>query len=73
METRMAMPSFNEIMGVIVAVILGLCVQGRGDLVWKAIGEVRQVAISNARKDWGCPSIFAGKSACNSYDPNRYR
>ena len=67
------MPSFSEIMGVIVTWIVLATASGHGDMVWKVIGEVRSVAISNARQDWGCPSAFAGRAACTSYDPARYR
>jgi hypothetical protein len=67
------MPSFSEIMGVIVTFIVLSTASGHGDVVWKVIGEVRRVAITNARQDWGCPSVFAGRSACTNYDPARYR
>lgn len=66
------MPSFSEIIGVIVTFIVLSTASGHGDVVWKVIGEVRRVAISNARQDFGCPSIF-NKSACSNYDPNRFR
>ena len=67
------MPSFSEAVGVIVTFIVLSVASGRGDLVWKTIGELRRVAITNAHQDWGCPSIFAGKSACTTYDPARYK
>ena len=67
------MPSFSDAVGVIITFIVLSAASGRGDLVWKTIGEFRRVAITNAHQDWGCPSIFAGKSACTSYDPARYR
>lgn len=67
------MPSFSEAVGVIVTFIVFSVASGRGDLVWKTIGELCRVSITNAHKDWGCPSIFAGKSACTSYDPASYR
>jgi hypothetical protein len=67
------MPSFSEAMGVIVTFIVLTTASGHGDVVWKAIAEVRRVAIMNARQDFGCPSIFAGRKACTSYDSLRYR
>lgn len=67
------MPSFSEAMGVIVTFIVLSTATGHGDVVWKAIAEVRRVAITNARQDFGCPSIFAGKSACTTYNSVRYR
>ena len=66
------MPSFLEAMGVIVTFIVLSTASGHGDVVWKAIAEVRRVAITNARQDFGCPSIFT-KDACKSYDSSRYR
>lgn len=66
------MPSFSEIMGIIVAFIVFSTASGHGDVVWKVIGEVRRVAITNARQDWGCPSL-ANRGACTSYDSNRYQ
>jgi len=67
------MPSFSEIMGVIVTFVVLSTASGHGGVVWKVIDEVRKVSISNARQSWSCPSIFAGKGACATYDPARYR
>ena len=66
------MPSFSEIIGVIVTFIVLTTASGQGDVVWKVIGQVRRVAISNARQDWGCPSVFIS-TACKSYDSKSYR
>ena len=66
------MPSFSEAMGVIVTFIVLSTASGHGDVVWKAIAEVRRVAITNARQDFGCPSIF-NKGACSDYVSSRYR
>lgn len=65
------MPSFNEVVGAIVGVILLAVGSGHGDFVWKAIGEVRYAALADTRADWGCPSLTPG--ACASYDSRRYR
>lgn len=66
------MPSFSEIVGTIVTFIVLSTASGHGDWVWKAIAEVRRVAITQAHEDWGCPSLF-NKGACSSYDASRYR
>jgi len=66
------MPSFSEAVGVIVTLIVLAVASGRQDLVWRGIAEVRKVALANARKDWGCPSVF-NRGACSSYDPAHYR
>jgi hypothetical protein len=65
------MPSFSEIVGVVVTFIVLSTASGHGDIVWKVIGEVRRVAVSNARQEWGCPSI-ANRGACDLYDSRRY-
>ncbi|MGK5081661.1 hypothetical protein WDW37_00025 [Bdellovibrionota bacterium FG-1] len=67
------MPSFSEAMGVIVTVIVLATASGHGDWVWRGITEIRRVAITNAQQDFGCPSLFAGHSACTSYNSARYR
>jgi hypothetical protein len=67
------MPSFSEIIGVIVTFIVLATASGHGGVVWKAIGEFRRIAITNARQGWGCPSVFNGRSVCTSYDSARYR
>lgn len=61
------MPSFNEAVGVIVTLIVLTVASGRGEFIWKAIGEVRRVAMINSRKDWGCPSIF-DKGVCGNFE-----
>jgi len=66
------MPSFSEVVGVIVTFIVLSVASGRGEVVWKAIGELRRIAIVNAGQSWGCPSI-ASRDACSGYDPGRYR
>ncbi|MBI3558476.1 MAG: hypothetical protein HY074_19575 [Deltaproteobacteria bacterium] len=67
------MPSFNEIIGVIATFIVLSTASGHGNVVWEAISKLCRVAITNTRQDWGCPSVFAGRGACASYDPARYR
>lgn len=66
------MPSFSEIVGVIVMFIVLSVASGRGELVWKTIGELRSITFTNARQVWGCPSL-TGRSACTGYDSGRYR
>jgi len=66
------MPSFSGIVRVIVMFVVLTVASGRGEVVWKVIGEVRRVAIINAHRDWGCPSLTGG-STCTSYDPARYK
>jgi hypothetical protein len=66
------MPSFSEAIGVIVTFIVLSTASGHGDVVWKAIAGIRRVAITNARQNFGCPSIF-NKGACKSYNPSLYR
>lgn len=66
------MPTFSDLVGVIVTAVIFLMVAGQSDLISKAILEVRRIAIEQARTDWGCPSV-ANRNACKVYDPSRYR
>jgi len=66
------MPSFSEIVGVIVTVVVLSTASGHGEWVWKGIAYVRYTAMKQARSDWGCPSL-TGRGACSGYDPARYR
>lgn len=67
------MPSFSEIIGVIVSLIVLTIASGRSEILWKSFSELRRVSVTNAQQGWSCPSIFTGKSACTSYDSKRYR
>jgi hypothetical protein len=52
------MPSFEKtIVGIITAMTLTIAA-GRGDLVVKAVSEMRKLALTEAKKSWGNPSIF---------------
>lgn len=66
------MPSFAEIVGVIVTFIVLSVASGHGEVVWKSISELRRVALTNAREDWGCPSL-TGRPACTNYNSAQYR
>jgi hypothetical protein len=66
------MPSFTEVMGVIVIYILLSLTFGHGEGFQSSLVELRKFALTRARQDWGCPSL-TGKAACTSYDSNRYR
>ena len=66
------MPSLAGIVGVIVTFVVLSVASGLGKVAWKAIGELRRVAIVNAGQSWGCPSL-SDRSACTGYDPVRYR
>ena len=66
------MPSFSETVGVIVTFIVLATASGHGDWVWRGIGEMRRVAITQSRQDWGCPSIFDAH-ACKRCEPGRHR
>jgi len=68
----MSIPSLSEIVGIIVTFVVLSVASGHGDLVSKGLAELRRVAITNSRQDWGCPSLF-GSGACKGYHPQRYR
>jgi hypothetical protein len=55
------MPSFEKIIAVIVTSMTIAIAFGRGDLVVKSIVQMRKVALTEAKKPWGNPSIFKGR------------
>lgn len=67
------MPSFNEITASFVAFYLLAVTTGHSEWIWQSISYLRKVAITESKKDWGCPSIWNSKSACSSYDSTRYK
>lgn len=66
------MPSFSEIVGIVITFIVLSVTSGHGDYVWKTITEVRKIATKDIKSDWGCPSIF-NDAACRNYDSQRYK
>jgi hypothetical protein len=65
------MPSFDEIVGTLVAFIVVATATGHRDWVSRGLVEIRHSALVGAKADWGCPSLTFG--ACSSYDSRRYR
>lgn len=65
--------SLEALIGTFIAFYLGCALIGRPDIPVKVVAEMRAKALTGTSASWGCPSIFAGRSACNSYDPRRYR
>ena len=61
------MPSFSEIVGVIVSFVVLSVASGHGDWVWRRIAQVHHVAVAQSHQRWGCPSL-AGKIGCSSYN-----
>jgi hypothetical protein len=68
------MPSFNEIVGMIVTFVVLSTAFGHGDGhgVWRGIAIAQHAAMKQARSDWGFPSV-ARRGACSGYNPARYR
>lgn len=66
------MPSFNEIIGAIVTFIVLANASGHGEWLSKGIAEIRNIAVKQAKADWGCLSVFS-RGACSGYDARRYR
>jgi hypothetical protein len=55
------MPSFEKIIVIIITSMTLSVAAGRGDLVIKAVTEMRKLALTEAKKPWGNPSIFKGQ------------
>lgn len=45
----MSLPSLNEAIAVIVTAVVLTVAAGRGDLIWKTLGEVRRIAFVSAQ------------------------
>lgn len=52
----------RDITAAIVAIVILAYSTGHREWLWKQIAAVRQIALTQARQDWGCPSIFNKKS-----------
>ncbi len=66
------MPSFSEIVGVIVTFVVLATASGHGEWVWRGIAYTRYTAMKQVRSDWDCPSI-SNWNACREYAPKRHR
>jgi len=65
--------SLDALMKTFIGFFIACAVIGRPDIPWKMIGELRGKALAGTNASWGCPSVFNKESACNSYDPKRYK
>lgn len=59
--------SLKELILIVAAAAVVAQATGQVSWLWKQIAMVRQVALDEAKKDWGCPSIF-DKLACRDRD-----
>jgi len=55
--------AFKEITLLIASIVAFAHVTGQREWLWRQIATARHAALTEAKKDWGCPSIF-NKSAC---------
>ena len=70
------MPSLSSLEGVakaFAAFAMACALIGRADIPLKVIAQLRAKALNGTTASWGCPSVFHGQNACNSYDPRHYR
>jgi|GEM_PF-2446674 len=68
-----SLTSLTGLAGAFAAFVLACSMVGRPDIPARIIAELRAKALQGTSASWGCPSVFNGKNACNSYDPKRYR
>lgn len=57
----------RDLIAVIGAIVILAYSTGQREWLWKQIAVIRQIALNEAGKDWGCPSIF-NRSACTNTD-----
>ncbi len=55
--------ALKELMLLIATIVVIAHATGNREWLWRQIASVRQAALVETKKDWGCPSIF-NKSAC---------
>ncbi len=55
------MPSFQDLIGVIVATYLTCALSGRMDLFYRGLAYAQVDAMNGVSADWGSPSIFRSK------------
>lgn len=56
--------ALKDITILIATIVLLAYSTGQREWLWKQIAAIRQIALTEAKTDWGCPSIFS-KSACH--------
>lgn len=55
--------ALKEFILIIASIVVIAYATGQREWLWRQIATVRHVALTETKKDWGCPSIF-NKSAC---------
>lgn len=61
--------ALKDLITAIAAVTLLVYSTGQQEWLWKQIATLRRDVLSEARKDWGCPSIF-NNGACKNVEKN---
>ncbi|MBK7842902.1 MAG: hypothetical protein IPJ71_04290 [Bdellovibrionales bacterium] len=55
--------ALKELILLIASIVVIAHATSQREWLWRQIATVRHVALTETKKDWGCPSIF-NKSAC---------
>lgn len=55
--------ALKELLLLIASIVVVADATGQREWLWRQIASVRQTALVETKKDWGCPSIF-NRSAC---------
>ena len=65
--------SLENLMKVFLTLYIGCGLIGRPDIPLKLVAQLRTTALAGTTASWGCPSIFNHSTACDTYDPRRYK
>ena len=65
--------SLETLMKVFLTFYIGCCLIGRPDIPLKLVAQLRTTALAGTTASWGCASIFHSETACDTYDPRRYK
>ena len=65
--------SLENLMKVFLAFYIGCCLIGRPNIPLKLVAQLRTTTLGETTASWGCPSIFHHSTACETYDPRRYK
>lgn len=57
--------ALKDMITILAAIVLLAHSVGHREWLWKQLTTIRQIALAEAREDWGCPNIF-NNDACHS-------
>jgi hypothetical protein len=62
-KEKSVLAALKDMIAVFAAIVVLIYSTGQREWLWRQIAVAQQIALAEARQDWGCPSI-SSKSAC---------